>query len=38
VVLTKPVGPEVTSFPSLAVAGGRLFAQGGTSIVAFGGI
>ena len=38
VVLTEPVGSGATSFPSLAVAGGRLFAQGGTSIVAFGGV
>lgn len=38
VVLTEPVGTEVSSFPSLAVAGGRLFAQGGDSIVAFSGI
>lgn len=38
VILTKPVGTKVTSFPSLAVAGGRLFAQGGSTIVAFGGI
>jgi outer membrane protein assembly factor BamB len=38
VVLTEPVGTEATSFPSLAVAGGRLFAQGGNTIVAFSGI
>lgn len=38
VVLTEAVGSEATSFPSLAVAGGRLFAQGGSTIVAFGGI
>jgi outer membrane protein assembly factor BamB len=38
VVSTEPVGSETTSFPSLAVAGGRLFAQGGKAIVAFGGI
>ena len=38
VLLTDPVGAQATSFPSLAVAGGMLYAQGGTSIVAFRGI
>jgi outer membrane protein assembly factor BamB len=38
VMLTEPIGAETTSFPSLAVAGGRLFAQGGNAIVAFGGV
>lgn len=38
VVLTEPVGSEDTSFPSLAVTGGRLIAQGGNTIVTFGGI
>jgi hypothetical protein len=35
---TEPVGASATSFPSLAVAAGMLYAQGGTSIMAFGGI
>ena len=38
VLSTEAVGTPVTSFPSLAVAGGMLYAQGGASIVAFGGI
>lgn len=38
VVMTLPVGSGATSFPSIAVAGGRLFAQGGNTMVAFGGI
>jgi outer membrane protein assembly factor BamB len=38
VLSTESIGTPVTSFPSLAVAGGMLYAQGGASIVAFGGI
>ena len=38
VLATRPVGAQATSFPSLAVAHGRLFAQGGTAVVAFSGI
>jgi outer membrane protein assembly factor BamB len=33
-----PVGSIQTSFPSLSSAGGRIFAQGGDAVVAFGGI
>jgi outer membrane protein assembly factor BamB len=38
VLSTDPVGASATSFPSLAVAAGMLYAQGGASIVAFGGL
>ena len=38
VVLTELVGSGTTSFPSLAIAGGQIFAQGGNAIVSFGGI